>query len=90
MCCILFKTNNVVSFYTNGEKWISKNAELIGEKILILTIKDWLILALDESVPNADRWYLASSVLIGLALNSSKIARDECFNLFSSMKTKLR
>jgi len=67
------------------EKWMSKNAELIGEKILILTIKDWLILALDESVPNADRWYLASSVLIGLTLNGSKIARDGCFHLFSSI-----
>ena len=67
------------------EKWISKNAELIGEKILILTIKDWLISALDESVPNADRWYLGSSVLIGLTLNGSSIARDGCFHLFSSI-----
>ncbi len=67
------------------ENWLLKNIETIGEQILILQIKDWFYAALDENSPDTDRWYLAVSTLIGLALRGSEITESQCIHLFNSI-----
>ena len=67
------------------EKWISENSEKISEALIFKMSSDWLSSALDESSPDTDRWYLGVSLLIGLSLNGSYVAREEGFHLLISI-----
>ena len=67
------------------EKWISDNSEKISEALIFKMSSDWLSSALDESSPDTDRWYLGVSLLIGLSLNGSYVAREEGFHLLISI-----
>ena len=67
------------------EKWISDNSEMISEALIFKMSSDWLSSALDESSPDTDRWYLGVSLLIGLSLNGSNVAREEGFHLLTSI-----
>ena len=67
------------------EKWISENSEKISEALIFKMSSDWLSSALDESSPDTDRWYLGVSLLIGLSLNGSYVAKEEGFHLLSSL-----
>jgi len=66
-------------------EWLATNSETIAERILALQARDWLAVALDENVPDTDRWYLGSSLLVGLALDGSEIARDDCYYLLEAI-----
>ena len=66
-------------------EWLATNSEPIAERILALQARDWLAVALDENVPDTDRWYLGSSLLVGLALDGSEIARDDCYYLLEAI-----
>ena len=67
------------------EKWISENSEKISEALIFKMSSDWLSSALDESSPDTDRWYLGVSLLIGLSLNGSYVAKEEGFHLLISI-----
>ena len=67
------------------EKWISENSEKISEALIFKMSSDWLSSALDESSPDTDRWYLGVSLLIGLSLKGSYVAREEGFHLLISI-----
>ena len=67
------------------EKWISENSERISEALIFKMSSDWLSSALDESSPDTDRWYLGVSLLIGLSLNGSYVAKEEGFHLLISI-----
>ena len=67
------------------EKWTSENSEKISEALIFKMSSDWLSSALDESSPDTDRWYLGVSLLIGLSLNGSYVAREEGFHLLISI-----
>ena len=67
------------------EKWVSENLENISERLVFRMSSDWLSSALDENSPDTDRWYLAVSLLIGLSLKGSEVARNEGFHLLSSI-----
>ena len=66
-------------------EWLAINSETIAERILALQARDWLAVALDENLPDTDRWYLGSSLLVGLALDGSEIARDDCYYLLEAI-----
>ena len=66
-------------------RWLEKNADEIAERILVLIARDWLTSALDEHSPDTDRWYLGVSLLTGVALFGSEIARNECYPLIESI-----
>ena len=67
------------------EKRISENSEKISEALIFKMSSDWLSSALDESSPDTDRWYLGVSLLIGLSLNGSYVAKEEGFHLLISI-----
>ena len=67
------------------EKWISDNSEKISEALIFKMSSDWLSSALDESSPDTDRWYLGVSLLIGLCLKGSYVAREEGVHLLISI-----
>ena len=67
------------------EKGISENSEKISESLIFKMSSDWLSSALDESSPDTDRWYLGVSLLIGLSLNGSYVAKEEGFHLLISI-----
>ena len=67
------------------EKWTSENSEKISEALIFKMSSDWLSSALDESSPDTDRWYLGVSLLIGLSLNGSYVAREEGVHLLISI-----
>ena len=67
------------------EKWTSENSEKISEALIFKMSSDWLSSALDESSPDTDRWYLGVSLLIGLSLKGSYVAREEGFHLLISI-----
>ena len=67
------------------EKWISENSEKISEALIFKMSSDWLSSALDESSPDTERWYLVVSLLIGLSLNGSYVAKEEGFHLLISI-----
>ena len=60
-------------------EWLASNSDAIAERVLALQTRDWLAVALDENVPDTDRWYLGSSLLVGLALGGTEVARDDCY-----------
>ena len=67
------------------EKWTSENSEKITEALIFKMSSDWLSSALDESSPDTDRWYLGVSLLIGLSLNGSNVAREEGVHILISI-----
>ena len=67
------------------EKWTSENSEKISEALIFKMSSDWLSSALDESSPDTDRWYLGVSLLIGLCLKGSYVAREEGVHLLISI-----
>ena len=67
------------------EKWISENSEKISEALIFKMSSDWLSSALDESSPDTDRWYLGVSLLIGLSMTGSYVAKEEGFHLLISI-----
>lgn len=67
------------------EKWTSDNSEKISEAIILKMSSDWLSSALDDNSPDTDRWYLGASLLIGLSLSGSDVAREEGFHLLTSI-----
>ena len=66
-------------------EWLASNSETIAERVLALQVRDWLAVALDEDVPDTDRWYLGSGLLVGLALGGTEVARDDCYYLLESI-----
>ena len=66
-------------------EWLASNSETIAERVLALQVRDWLAVALDENVPDTDRWYLGSGLLVGLALGGTEVARDDCYYLLESI-----
>ena len=66
-------------------EWLASNSEPIAERVLALQVRDWLAAALDENVPDTDRWYLGSSLLVGLALGGTEVVRDDCYYLLESI-----
>lgn len=66
-------------------RWLEKNADEISERILVLIARDWLTSALDEHSPDTDRWYLGVSLVTGIALCGSDVARDDCYPLIESI-----
>ncbi len=66
-------------------EWLASNSEAIAERVLALQTRDWLAVALDENVPDTDRWYLGSSFLVGLALGGTEVARDDCYYLLEAI-----
>ena len=66
-------------------EWLASNSETIAERVLALQVRDWLAAALDEDVPDTDRWYLGSGLLVGLALGGTEVARDDCYYLLESI-----
>lgn len=71
-------------------RWLEKNAETIAQRVLVLQARDWLTAALDEDSPDTDRWYLGVSVLIGLGLTGTEIARDGCYSLLEAIAFAVR
>ena len=67
------------------EKWASENSEKISQALILKMSSDWLSSALDESSPDTDRWYLGVSLLIGLSLIGSDVARKEGLHLLTSI-----
>ena len=37
-------------------EWLASNSDAIAERVLALQTRDWLAVALDENVPDTDRW----------------------------------
>ena len=66
-------------------EWLASNSDTIAERVLALQVRDWLAVALDENVPDTDRWYLGSSLLVGLALGGTEVARDDCYYLLEAI-----
>ncbi|MED5231728.1 MAG: hypothetical protein VYB30_05110 [Candidatus Thermoplasmatota archaeon] len=66
-------------------EWLASNSENIAERILALQARDWLAVALDETTPDTDRWYLGVSLLEGLALGGTEVARDDCYYLLEAI-----
>ena len=66
-------------------RWLEKNADEISERVLVLIARDWLTSALDDFSPDTDRWYLGASLVTGIALFGSEIARNECYPLIESI-----
>lgn len=52
--------------YEVHERWLLKRKEEVGERILFAICTDWLAMALDESAPDSDRWWMALHLLNGL------------------------
>lgn len=67
------------------EKWTFENSDKISEALIFKMSSDWISSALDESSPDTDRWYLGVSLLIGLSLNGSYVAREEGVHLLISI-----
>tara|TARA_B100000029_G_scaffold73076_3_gene64989 strand:+ start:2989 stop:4323 length:1335 start_codon:yes stop_codon:yes gene_type:complete len=65
--------------------WLESNAAEMAERILVLQARDWLAVALDETSPDTDRWYLGAALVQGLALGGSQIARDDCYFLLEAI-----
>ena len=65
--------------------WLASNSEEVAERILALQVRDWLAVALDEATPDTDRWYLGVSLLQGLALGGTEVARDDCYYLLEAI-----
>ena len=66
-------------------EWLVSNSTEVSERILALQVRDWLTVALDETTPDTDRWYLGVSLLQGLALGGTAIARDDCYYLLEAI-----
>ena len=66
-------------------QWLESNSEDVAERILAIQARDWLAVALDETTPDTDRWYLGVSLLQGLALGGKEIARDDCYYLLEAI-----
>ena len=66
-------------------RWLESNAAEVAERVLVLLARDWLAMALDEMSPDTDRWYLAASLIQGLALGGTKVARDDCYYLLEAI-----
>ena len=67
------------------QKWMSSNVESISETLICRVSRDWLSASLDEDSPDTDRWYMGVSLLIGLAISGSEVARKEGPHLLSSI-----
>ncbi len=65
--------------------WLESNAAEMAERVLALQARDWLAVALDETSPDTDRWYLGAALVQGLALGGSDIARDDCYSLLEAI-----
>ncbi len=52
--------------FEEHEKWLINRKEEVAERILFAICTDWFSRALDESVPDTDRWWIAIFVLNGL------------------------
>jgi len=65
--------------------WLESKAEELAERILVLQARDWLAVALEESSPDTDRWYLGAALVQGLALGGSVVACDDCYFLLESI-----
>ena len=66
-------------------RWLESNAAEVAERVLVLLARDWLAMALDEMSPDTDRWYLAASLIQGLALGGTEVARDDCYYLLEAI-----
>jgi hypothetical protein len=66
-------------------RWLESNAAEVAERVLVLLARDWLAMALDEMSPDTDRWYLAASLVQGLALGGTEVARDDCYYLLEAI-----
>ena len=64
---------------------MSSNVESISETLICRVSRDWLSASLDEDSPDTDRWYMGVSLLIGLAISGSEVARKEGPHLLSSI-----
>tara|TARA_Y100000589_G_scaffold175518_2_gene166587 strand:- start:1696 stop:3036 length:1341 start_codon:yes stop_codon:yes gene_type:complete len=67
------------------QKWMSRNVNSISETLICRISRDWLSASLDEDSPDTDRWYMGVSLLIGLAISGSEVARKEGPHLLSSI-----
>lgn len=53
--------------FEEHEKWLINRKEEVAERILFAICTEWFSRALDESVPDTDRWWIAIFMLNGLS-----------------------
>ncbi len=51
------------------QKWLHRRVDKVAERLLFTIATDWLAQAFDQTAPNTDRWWLAISLINGLATN---------------------
>ena len=49
------------------QKWLHRRVDKVAERLLFTVATDWLAQAFDQTAPNTDRWWLAISLINGLA-----------------------
>ena len=68
-----------------SRKWLEKRAEEVAERALYMRLETMLSQTLDPDAPDADRWWVAISLLNGLSANDSAISRQQGYHLMESI-----
>ena len=71
--------------FEQHEKWLMRRLDLVAERILFATCTSWLAQALDENLPDTDRWWLAFTLLDGLSIKSHGQAVHQGYHLLESI-----
>ncbi len=71
--------------FEQHEKWLMRRLDLVAERILFATCTSWLAQALDENLPDTDRWWLAFTLLDGLGIKSHGQAVHQGYHLLESI-----
>ncbi len=68
-----------------GRKWLERRGDEVAERALYMRLETMLSQALDTDAPDADRWWVAISLLNGLSANDSTVSRQQGYHLMESI-----
>ena len=67
------------------EKWLMKRLDILTERLQFAIATEWLAQALDQSSPDADRWWLSVALINGLCIESHGQSVHQGYHLVESI-----
>ena len=67
------------------EKWLMKRLDVLTERLQFAIATEWLAQALDQSSPDADRWWLSVALINGLCTESHGQSVHQGYHLVESI-----
>lgn len=67
------------------EKWLLKRLDVLTERLQFAIATEWLAQALDQSSPDADRWWLSVALINGLCTESHGQSVHQGYHLVESI-----